>query len=205
MTTTRDGHLGGGLLAPTHERTTPMNSTKWNIDAAHTGINFSVRHMVVSKVRGRFGKYSGTITLDDADSTRSTVEVSVDASSIDTGVAERDTHLRSLDFFDVEKFPELKFRSQRIERVDATHYRVVGELTIRDVKQEVVLDAEYGGRGKDPWGNERVGFVAKTSIDRKEFGLTWNQTLETGGILVGDRIEIDLDVQGVRAAAQKVA
>jgi len=182
-----------------------MNNTKWNIDAAHSGINFSVRHMVVSKVRGRFGKYSGTITLDDADITRSSVEVSVDASSIDTGVAERDTHLRSPDFFDVEKFPELRFRSQRIERVDDTHYRIIGELAIRDVKREVVLDAEYGGRGKDPWGNERVGFIANAAIDRKEFGLTWNQTLETGGILVGDRIEIDLDVQGVRAAAQNVA
>jgi polyisoprenoid-binding protein YceI len=177
----------------------------WNIDPAHTGINFSVRHMVVSKVRGRFGKYSGTIKLDDGDFTRSSVEVSIDASSIDTGVADRDTHLRSTDFFDVAKFPELKFRSHRIERVDDARYRVIGELTIRDVKREVSLDVEYGGRGKDPWGNERVGFVAKTSIDRKEFGLTWNQVLESGGILVGDRVDIDLDVQAVRAAAQSAA
>jgi polyisoprenoid-binding protein YceI len=177
----------------------------WNIDPAHTGINFSVRHMVVSKVRGRFGKYSGTIELDDGDFTRSSVEVSIDASSIDTGVADRDTHLRSPDFFDVAKFPELKFRSHRIERVDDARYRVIGELTIRDVKREVSLDVEYGGRGKDPWGNERVGFVAKTSIDRKEFGLTWNQVLESGGILVGDRVDIDLDVQAVRAAAQSAA
>jgi len=177
----------------------------WNIDPAHTGINFSVRHMVVSKVRGRFGKYSGTIKLDDGDFTRSSVEVSIDASSIDTGVADRDTHLCSPDFFDVAKFPELKFRSHRIERVDDARYRVIGELTIRDVKREVSLDVEYGGRGKDPWGNERVGFVAKTSIDRKEFGLTWNQVLESGGILVGDRVDIDLDVQAVRAAAQSAA
>jgi len=177
----------------------------WNIDPAHTGINFSVRHMVVSKVRGRFGKYSGTIELDDGDFTRSSVEVSIDASSIDTGVADRDTHLRSTDFFDVAKFPELKFRSHRIERVDDARYRVMGELAIRDVKREVSLDVEYGGRGKDPWGNERVGFVAKTSIDRKEFGLTWNQVLESGGILVGDRVDIDLDVQAVRAAAQSAA
>jgi polyisoprenoid-binding protein YceI len=182
-----------------------MNSTTWNIDSAHTGINFAVRHMVVSKVRGRFGKYSGTITLDDADIARSSVEVSVDASSLDTGVADRDTHLRSPDFFDVEKFPELTFRSKRIEQVEDTRYRVIGDLTIRGVSREVALDAEYGGRGKDPWGNERIGFVAKTSIDRKEFGLTWNQTLETGGILVGDRVEIELDVQGVRAAAQSAA
>jgi polyisoprenoid-binding protein YceI len=182
-----------------------MNNSNWNIDPAHTGINFSVRHMVVSKVRGRFAKYSGTIKLDDADFTRSSVEVSIDASSIDTGVADRDTHLRSPDFFDIEKFPELTFHSKRIEQVADAQYRVVGDLTIRGVKREVVLDVEYGGRGKDPWGNERVGFVAKTSIDRKDFGLTWNQVLETGGILVGDRVEIELDVQAVRAAAQNVA
>lgn len=182
-----------------------MNNSNWNIDAAHTGIHFSVRHMVVSKVRGRFAKYTGTITLDDADVARSSVEMSIDASSIDTGVADRDTHLRSPDFFDVEKFPELHFRSTRIEPVDDTHYRVMGDLTIRGVKREVALDAEYGGRGKDPWGNERIGFVAKTSIDRKEFGLTWSQVLETGGVLVGDRIEIELDVQAVRAAAQSAA
>jgi polyisoprenoid-binding protein YceI len=161
--------------------------------------------MVVSKVRGRFGKYSGTIRLDDGDVTRSSVEVSIDASSIDTGVADRDTHLRSPDFFDVAKFPELTFHSQRIERVDDTHYRVSGELKIRGVMREVSLDVEYGGRGKDPWGNERVAFVARTSIDRKEFGLTWNQALETGGILVGDRVDIELDVQAVRAAAQSAA
>jgi polyisoprenoid-binding protein YceI len=182
-----------------------MNQNDWNIDTAHTGIHFSVRHMVVSKVRGRFGKYSGTIKLDDKDLTRSSVEVRIDASSIDTGVADRDTHLRSPDFFDVGKFPELKFRSHRIERVDDTRYRVIGELTIRDVKREVSLDVEYGGRGKDPWGNERVGFVANTSIDRKDFGLTWNQVLESGGILVGDRVDIDLDVQAVKAAAQSAA
>jgi polyisoprenoid-binding protein YceI len=182
-----------------------MANNNWNIDAAHTSINFSVRHMVVSKVRGRFGKYSGTIKLDDGDLARSSVEVSIDASSIDTGVADRDRHLRSPDFFDVERFPELTFRSRRIERVDGTRYRAIGELTIRDVKREVSLDVEYGGRGRDPWGNERVGFVAKTSIDRKEFGLTWNQVLESGGILVGDRVDIDLDVQAVRAAAQSAA
>ena len=182
-----------------------MKNSTWNIDTAHTGINFSVRHMVVSKVRGRFGKYSGAIRLDDADITRSSVEVSIDASSIDTGVADRDTHLRSSDFLDVEKFPELRFRSKRLERVDDKHYRVIGDLTIRDVTLEVSLDVEYGGQGKDPWGNERVGFSAKTSIDRKAFGLTWNQMLETGGILVGDRIDIDLDVQAVRVAAQTAA
>jgi polyisoprenoid-binding protein YceI len=182
-----------------------MKNSTWNIDPAHTGIHFSVRHMVVSKVRGRFAKYSGTIRMDDADITRSSIEATVDASSIDTGVADRDTHLRSPDFFDVERFPQLLFRSKRIERVEDALYRLVGDLTIRGVTREVSLDVEYGGRGKDPWGNERAGFLAKTSIDRKDFGLTWNQVLETGGILVGDRVDIELDVQAVKAAAVQAA
>jgi polyisoprenoid-binding protein YceI len=182
-----------------------MTNTNWNLDTAHSGINFSIRHMVVSKVRGRFAKYSGAIRLDEGDLTRSTVSVTIDASSIDTGVADRDTHLRSADFFDAEKFPELRFASKRVEKVGEGRYRVVGDLTIRDVTREIALDAEYGGRGKDPWGNERVGFSAKASLDRKEFGLTWNQVLETGGILVGDKVDIELEVQGVRAAAQSAA
>lgn len=182
-----------------------MNDNHWNIDTAHTAIGFAVRHMVVSKVRGRFAKYSGAITLDEADPTRSSVDVRIDASSIDTGVADRDTHLRSADFFDVERFPELRFQSTKIEKVGDDRYRLVGALTIRDVTREIALDVEYGGRGKDPWGNERIGFVAKASLDRKDFGLTWNQVLEAGGILVGDRVEIDVDVQGVRAAVHSAA
>lgn len=182
-----------------------MKNNNWNIDAAHSGIHFSVRHMVVSKVRGRFAKYSGSIAIDDDDLTRSVVDVTIDAASLDTGVADRDTHLRSADFFDVEKFPALTFRSKQIEKVGSMKYRVIGDLTIRDVSREVSLDVEYGGRADDPWGNERVGFVAKTSLDRKDFGLTWNQVLETGGLIVGDRIDIDLDVEAVRNAAQSAA
>ena len=182
-----------------------MTSNNWNIDAAHSGINFSVRHMVVSKVRGRFAKYTGAIKIDDGDLTRSVVEVTIDAASLDTGVADRDTHLRSADFFDVEKFPELRFRSKRVEKLTDEKYRVIGDLTIRDVTREVALDVEYGGRGKDPWGNERVGFVAKASVDRKDFGLKWNQALDAGGVLVGDRVDIELDVQGVNAAAASAA
>jgi polyisoprenoid-binding protein YceI len=184
-----------------------MTTNSWNIDTVHSGINFSVRHMVVSKVRGRFAKFSGTLDLDDGDLTRSTIEVAIDAASIDTGTPQRDGHLRSPDFLDAERFPELRFKSGRIEKVGKgdDRYRVVGNLTIRDVTREVVLDVEYGGRAKDPWGNDRVGFIAKTSVDRKEFGLVWNQALETGGVLVGDRIDIDLEVQGVRAAAAAAA
>ena len=182
-----------------------MNTNSWNIDATHSGINFSIRHMVVSKVRGRFAKYSGALTLDDGDLTRSVVEATIDAASIDTGTPQRDAHLRSPDFFDVERFPELRFRSTRVEKLDDVRYRVVGDLTIRDVTREISLDVEYGGQAKDPWGNERVGFVAKAAFDRKDFGLQWNQVLEAGGVLVGDRVDIELEVQGVRAAAAKAA
>ena len=182
-----------------------MTTNTWNIDPAHSGIHFSIRHMVVSKVRGRFTAYAGSVALDEADVTRSVVEATVDASSIDTGTPQRDQHLRSADFFDVEKFPQLRFRSTRIEKVDDGRYRVTGELTIRDVTREVSLDVEYGGRAKDPWGNERVAFGAKTSVDRKDFGLAWNQVLEAGGVLVGDRVDIELEVQAVRAAAVKAA
>ena len=182
-----------------------MTTNNWNIDAAHSGINFSIRHMVVSKVRGRFAKYSGAIALEDGDITRSVVQATIDAASIDTGTAQRDAHLRSGDFFDVEKFPELRFQSTRIEKIDDTRYRVAGALTLRDVTREVSLDVQYGGRAKDPWGNERVAFVAKTSFDRKDFGLGWNQVLEAGGVLVGERVDIELDVQAVKAAAERAA
>jgi polyisoprenoid-binding protein YceI len=182
-----------------------MTTTNWNIDAAHSGIHFSIRHMVVSKVRGRFARYGGTIKLEGGDLTRAAVEATIDASSIDTGAAQRDEHLRSADFFDVERFPELRFRSTRIEKVDDEHYRVVGALTIRDVTREVAVDVEYGGRAKDPWGGERIGFVAKTALDRKDFGLGWNQVLEAGGVLVGDRVNIELEVEAVQAAAAQAA
>jgi len=182
-----------------------MATSTWNIDAAHSGIHFTIRHMVVSKVRGQFAKYSGTLKVYDNDLTGSQVDVTIDVSSIGTGVADRDAHLRSPDFFDVEKFPEIRFHSTRIERAGDDRYRVVGELTIRDVTREVTLDTEYGGRAKDPWGNERSGFLAKTAIDRKDFGLGWNQLLEAGGVLVGERVEIELDVEAVKAAATQAA
>jgi polyisoprenoid-binding protein YceI len=182
-----------------------MTTNNWNIDLAHSGINFSIRHMVVSKVRGRFAKFTGSVEIDDADLTRSTVEATIDVSSIDTGVAQRDEHLRSPDFFDVGKYPELRFKSTRIEKTGDDRYRVTGELTIRDVTREVALEVEYGGRAKDPWGNERAGFTAKTTIDRKDFGLQWNQVLEAGGVLVGERVDIELEVEAVRAAARQVA
>ena len=181
------------------------NNSSWNLDTVHSGINFTVRHMVVSKVRGRFAKFSGSVALDEQDLTRSVVEATIDASSIDTGTAQRDDHLRSADFFDVERFPQIRFRSTRIDKLGGDRYRLTGDLTIRDVTRPIALDAEYGGRGKDPWGNERVGFTAKGSLDRKDFGLKWNQALETGGVLVSDHVEIEIEAQAVKAADAKAA
>jgi polyisoprenoid-binding protein YceI len=181
-----------------------METKTWNIDATHSSINFSIRHMVIAKVKGRFGAFRGSVQLDETDLTSSQVEVEIEASSIDTGVVDRDNHLRSADFFEVERFPKLVFKSKRVQAV-GDRYRVVGDLTIRDKTREVVLDTEYGGQAKDPWGNQRVAFTAKASIDRKDFGLAWNQVLEAGGVLVGERIEIELEVQAVKAAAREAA
>jgi polyisoprenoid-binding protein YceI len=177
----------------------------WNLDLAHSGVHFSVRHMVIAKVRGRFAKFEGKVQLDEKDLTRSTVSATIDAASIDTGIADRDAHLRSADFFDVEKFPALTFVGKRVEKVSDEEYRLVGDLTIKDTTREVPVLVEFGGIGKDPWGNERAGFTAKASIDRKEFGLKWNQALETGGVLVGDKVEIEIELEAVRAKEQRAA
>jgi polyisoprenoid-binding protein YceI len=180
-----------------------MKTNNWTLDTAHSGITFSVRHMVVAKVRGRFADWRGTLELDEADLSRSRVEVEIDAASIDTGNAQRDEHLRSADFLDVQQFPTLRFASQRVEEVGDDRLRVLGELSLHGVTRQVTLDVERGGNAKDPWGNQRAGFAARLSILRSDFGLTWNQALETGGVLVADRIDIELDVQAVLAAARK--
>ncbi|MEQ8455212.1 MAG: YceI family protein [Sandaracinaceae bacterium] len=177
--------------------TTNTNAQRWNIDTTHSGIGFSVRHMVFAKVRGRFARWSGLVQLDPAHPTGGRVEVTIDASSIDTGVPDRDAHLRSADFFDVERFEALRFESTRVEQNDGGELRVHGALTIRDVTRDVVLDARFLGAGKDPWGNQRVAFQASASVDRRDFGLEWNQVLEAGGVLVGEKVEIEIEVQAV--------
>jgi polyisoprenoid-binding protein YceI len=182
-----------------------MTSEKWEIDSSHSGVHFSVRHMVVAKVRGQFARWSGSVLAEEGDFARATVNVVIDASSIETGVADRDTHLKSADFLDVANFPELTFKSRRVEKQSDEALRVTGELTIRGVTREVVLDVEYAGSTKDPWGNERAGFTAKTAIDRKDFGLTWNQVLEAGGVMVGDRVAIEIEVEAVKQSAVKAA
>ncbi|HEX6367948.1 MAG TPA: YceI family protein [Longimicrobium sp.] len=175
-------------------------TSTWTIDPAHTGVEFSLKHLMISTVRGRFGAVSGTIVLDEANPEASSVTAEIDVTSIDTRQEQRDAHLRSADFFDVEKFPSIKFVSTRIEALGGGSYNVIGDLTIRDVTREVVLEATDEGRGGDPWGGQRAGFSATTRIDRRDFGLTWNQALETGGVVVGNEIKITLEVEAVKAA-----
>ncbi len=175
-------------------------TNRWDIDVSHSAIHFHVRHMVISKVHGRFAKWAGHIELDEQDLARSTVDVAIDTASIDTQSADRDAHLRSADFLDVAKYPEMTFRSKRIEK-DGDGYRVVGDLSLHGITREVVLQAEFAGYGKDPWGNQRAGFSAKTSLDRREFGLVWNAALETGGVLVGEKVEIAIELEAVKQVA----
>lgn len=176
-----------------------MTTNTWNIDIGHSGVNFAVRHMVFAKVRGRFRDWQASLSYDPANLAAASVNVEIDAGSIDTGVADRDKHLRSADFFDVEKFPTMTFKSKRVEKPSSEGFQLVGDLSLHGVTKEVTLDVEIGGRQKDPWGSERVGYSATTRIDRKDFGLTWNQALEAGGIMVGDRVDITLEVEAVLA------
>lgn len=182
-----------------------MTQETWQIDSAHSGIHFSVRHLVIAKVRGQFSRWNGSLSVPDGDFRRATAEITIDASSIDTGVADRDAHLKSADFFDVETYPEITFRSRRIEDLGGDGLRLVGDLTLHGVTREVALDVESAGQAKDPWGNVRAGFAAKTSVDRKDFGLTWNQALEAGGVMVGETVEIEIEVEAVQQAAEQVA
>jgi polyisoprenoid-binding protein YceI len=177
-----------------------MTTNTWDIDTSHSAIHFWVRHLVISKVHGRFAKWSGAVRLDEQDLTRSSVDVKIDAASIDTQVADRDTHLRSPDFLDAAHHPELTFKSRRIEK-QGEGYRVTGDLSIRGVTREVVLEAEFAGLAKDPWGNQRAGFSASTSIDRRDYGLVWNAAVETGGVLVGEKVEITIELEAVKKVA----
>lgn len=180
----------------------------WLIDSTHSQIDFSVRHMMISKVRGEFERFTGTVEGDANDITRSTVDVQIEAASINTRDAKRDGHLASPDFLNAEQYPYLTFKSKRVERIDDTRARIVGDLTIRDVTKEVVLDVEYQGQAKSPWGTISAGFSATTKINRKEWNLNWNVALETGGVLVGDEITINIElelVQQVEAPAEALA
>ena len=189
-------------LEPT---TAPLTQATWEIDSAHTDVGFSVKHLMISTVRGRFSDVRGTIRIDDEDLATAIIQVEIAAASIDTRQQQRDDHLRSADFFDVERYPVITFKSAGVTQTGADRLRVDGALTIKGVTREVALDVEVLGQTKDPWGNERAAFSATTSINRQEFGLTWNQVLETGGVMVGDRIDIAIDIEAVRQVAAQVA
>jgi polyisoprenoid-binding protein YceI len=185
------------MSTPTIQR---AGTTIWNIDPTHTVAEFKVRHMMISNVKGQFAKVTGALTLDDSNLANSHVEAIIDAGSIETRDAQRDAHLKSADFFDVEKFPSLMFKSTSISVVRPGELAVEGELTIRDITRTVLFDVEGPTPpAKDPWGNLRVAASATVKISRKEFGLVWNTTLENGGLLVGDEVTVTLDVQFVRA------
>ena len=173
----------------------------WQLDPAHSSVEFSVKHMMMTTVRGRFKDVTATLTGDRDHPEDAGVQATIDVTSIDTGVADRDAHLRGPDFFDAEHFPQITFRSKRIEdppKQEGDRFKVVGELVIRESAMEVVLDCEYEGRGVDPWGKTRAGFSFRTEIDRREWGLKWNQALETGGVLVANKVRVEGEVQFVR-------
>jgi polyisoprenoid-binding protein YceI len=180
---------------------TPQTATTtWNIDPAHTMAEFKVKHMMISNVKGQFAKVTGTLTRDESDPTKSHGEATIEAASIETRDAQRDAHLKSADFLDVEKFPTLSFKSTRTNLVRDGELAVEGDLTIRGVTRKVIFSVEGPTPpAKDPWGNTRIAVSATTKINRKDFGLTWNAALETGGILVGDDVTITLDVEFVKA------
>jgi polyisoprenoid-binding protein YceI len=177
---------------------TAVERTTWQLDPAHTQVGFAVRHMMFATVKGQFRDLTGELELNGTDLTGSRVRAAIGAASIDTGVAGRDDHLRSADFFDAANYPELTFESRRMHRAADGSLRVIGDLTIRGVTREVVITGRETGRGIDPWQKERIGFSGEARIDRRDFGLRWNQALETGGVLVSDEVKITLDVQAVR-------
>src|SRR3954453_18811487 len=174
----------------------------WQIDQSHSEIQFSAKHLMISTVRGRFNSYTGTVEADEQNPTAAVVNVQIDASSLVTGDEKRDGHLRSPDFLDVEQFPYITFKSTSVQQVDETNGKLSGDLTIRDVTKPVVLDFEYAGQAKTPWGTTSAGFSASTKISRKEWGLNWNVALETGGWLVGDQITISIELELVKQVEQ---
>ncbi len=177
---------------------TPTGLATWAIDPVHSIAEFGIKHMMIATVKGRFGALTGTVQFDGADPATGSVEVSIEVASITTNEAQRDGHLRSPDFFHVEQHPTMTFRSTGVEHVEGDEYRVRGELTIRDVTKPITLDMTYEGQITDPYGNRRAGFAAETTLNRGDYGLTFNQVLETGGVMVGDKVKVSLHIEAVR-------
>jgi polyisoprenoid-binding protein YceI len=177
----------------------PVKGTTWKIDPVHSNVEFAVKHLMISTVKGSFTDVEGEIVIVDGDPARSSVTATLKAASIDTRTGQRDDHLRSADFLDAVNFPEITFKSTRISG-DKSEFKVVGDLTIRGVTRPVTLDVTNEGAGKDPWGGDRVAFSGTTKLDRRDFGLTWNQAIEAGGVLVGNDVKVSIDVQAVKQA-----
>jgi polyisoprenoid-binding protein YceI len=179
-----------------------MALVKWDFDQVHSSINFTVRHLLVSKVHGRFTKWVGTLDIDEQDWAQSHLDVTIDVASIDTHEPQRDAHLRSGDFFEAEKFPQITFKSTRVEPRGTDHLVVTGDLTLRGTTRAVVLDVERGGVvAKDPWGKRRAGFTATTTIHRKDFGVSYNQVLDQGGLALSEDVAVTIEIEATAAAA----
>ncbi len=169
------------------------------IDPSHSSIGFKVKHLAISSVPGKFGEFKGAFSFDPQNVAGSKADAEISAASVNTGEAKRDDHLRSGEFFDTAQFPTISFKTTKVEKISDTEFKAHGDLAIHGVTRPVVLDVTYGGSATDPWGKERAAFFATTSINRKEFGLTWNKVLETGGLVVGDEVAITLEIEGVKA------
>lgn len=191
---------GKGTKFMTAVETAPIGAkTVWKLDPAHTLVEFSAKHLMISTVKGQIGGVEGAILIDESDPANSSVEATLDARTLDSRIEQRDQHLRSADFLDVEKFPQIKFRSTDIQG-DQQNFKLTGDLTIRDITRPITLDVTFEGQTKDPWGGERVGFSAKGKIDRRDYGLTWNVILESGGLTVSNDIKIQLEVEAIKQA-----
>lgn len=172
-----------------------MTIEKWVIDADHSLVEFSVKHMMIAKVRGNFEKFDANITADSSDLTTAAIEFTIDTASIHTKNEDRDNHLRAADFFDVESYPNITFKATEITKVSGDDYKVSGDVTIKDITRPETFEVTFEGEGKDPWGNTKAGFSAKTKISRSDYGLTYNAALETGGVLIGDQITINIELE----------
>jgi len=170
----------------------------WTIDTHHTQIEFVARHMMITKVHGQFEKFTGEVNLDENNPSNTSVDIQIEMASVNTRDSKRDDHLRSADFFNAAEFPTMTFKSKQVKTADAEHAVLIGDLTIKNVTHEVKMDVDFAGKAKNPWGKMVYGFTGKTRINRKDWGLTWNMALETGGVLVGDEIEISVELEVVQ-------
>jgi polyisoprenoid-binding protein YceI len=182
----------------------PLRADTFAVDPTHSEVSFQIRHMV-SQVRGRFNDFSGTVQLDPKNLAASSVDFHIKATSIDTNVADRDKHLRSADFFDVEKFPEITFKSESIAAAGKDKYNVTGSLTMHGVTKKVTLPVTLGGQIKDPWGNTRAGFEIETTLDRKDYGIVWNKALDSGGVMLGDDVKVAINLETVKKSDKPAA